>query len=74
MNRGARCIATHQLTVDQAAGVDHHIGFAEQAGALDGDQLGIAGTGADEVDCSHSEPLGVSRTANFVFLTISNDR
>jgi hypothetical protein len=34
----------------QRAGIQHQRTFADQTLALDGDQFGIAGTGADEID------------------------
>ncbi|MNC62283.1 hypothetical protein D3C75_1122940 [compost metagenome] len=40
----------------QGAGIDDHRAAMDQALALDGDQLGIAGAGTDEID-GHAESL-----------------
>jgi len=45
-------VGADQLPVHEAPGVDDHMGLPQKPGALYGNELGIAGAGADEIDYS----------------------
>ena len=47
-------ISQNQSAIDQTAGINDHLRFAQQSCSLNSDQFGIARPGADEIDFIHN--------------------